>query len=84
MRSGTLIANPTNCRAFVECQQNLRLDRECAANELYESHSGVCLGDFLVDCGERPIIPSNADASVSHVRFYFEDKFSLILQREQT
>ncbi|CRK89115.1 CLUMA_CG002669, isoform A, partial [Clunio marinus] len=57
VRNGELLANPTNCRAFIECQQNLRLDRECGPGELFEARSGVCLSDFTVDCGDR-VIPS--------------------------
>lgn len=67
MRNGALIENPQNCRAYIECQQNLRLDRECQSGELFETKSGVCLSDFAVDCGNRKISPSNDDALMRNV-----------------
>lgn len=69
MSDGTLVANPNNCKAFVECQQNLRLDRECGSGELFEATSHVCLRDFTVDCAGRSI-PStrNDDGEVRNVR----------------
>lgn len=81
VRNGALIANPNNCRAYIECQQNFRLDRECERNELFEALSGVCLSDFTVDCGDRP----TGEVGMRNVRrfietfdteFIFKDKFS--------
>jgi Chitin binding Peritrophin-A domain len=57
MRNGAIIANPNNCRAYIECQQNLRLDRECSRGEFFDARSGVCMTDFAVDCGNRAIQP---------------------------
>lgn len=70
IKNGALIANPQNCRAYIECQQNLRLDRECESGELFEAKSGVCLSDFAVDCGNRKISPSNSDVAMRNVSFY--------------
>lgn len=63
-----MIPNPNNCRAFVECQQNLRLDRECASGELFEARIGVCLSAFTVDCGDRIVKPQNGDVATGNVR----------------
>lgn len=71
MRNGAIIANPNNCRAFIECQQNLRLDRQCQNGELFEAHSGVCLSDFVVDCGDRNFSPPIDDVAIRAVRFLF-------------
>lgn len=68
MKNGALIANPNNCRAYIECQQNLRLDRECGSGEMFEVTSGVCLSDFTVDCGTRSVSPRIGDDPVRNVR----------------
>lgn len=65
-----MIANPNNCRAYIECQQNLRLDRECGSGELFEARSGVCLSDFTVDCGDRSSAPPLDDGSTRNVRLF--------------
>lgn len=70
-QNGELIANPSNCRAYIECQQNLRLDRECEKGELFESRGGVCLSDFAVDCGGRNIPSDVDDATLRNVRLSF-------------
>lgn len=68
-QNGEMIANPSNCRAYIECQQNLRLDRECEKGELFETRGGVCLSDFVVDCGSRAIPSDVDDATMRNVRF---------------
>lgn len=66
-----MIANPSNCRAFIECRDNLRLDRECGFGELFEVRSGICLSDFAVDCGDRKIPTSSGDVAHRNVRLFF-------------
>ena len=68
MRNGALLANPSNCRAYIECQQNLRLDRECGIGEFFEVTSGACLSDFTVDCGDRGVSSRNDDVAAGNVR----------------
>lgn len=75
VRNGSLLANPSNCRAFVECQQGLRLDRDCEMNELFDARNGVCLSDFAVDCGDRPNLPPIDDVAIRNVRLFFETIF---------
>lgn len=70
MRNGTLIPNPNNCQAYIECRENFRLDRECEKGELFEVVSGVCLSDFTVDCGDRGRSPSSHDGSFGNVRIF--------------
>jgi hypothetical protein len=64
---GTLIENPTNCRAFVQCESNLRLDRECSRGELFDSHLKECMKDFVVNCGDRALFPAVDDLEFQNV-----------------
>lgn len=73
VRDGTLIQNPNNCRAFIECQQNLRLDRECASGELFEARNGICLSAFTVDCGDRIIEQPKGNEAISNVSMKSRD-----------
>lgn len=69
MRNGALIANPNDCRAYIECQQDLRLDRECSIGELFDIPSGVCLSNFAVECGNRSVLSRSGDEANGNVRF---------------
>lgn len=75
-RNGDMISNPTNCRAYIECQQNLRLDRECGNGELFDPVSSVCLIGFMVDCGARTI--ETADTTTRNVSFFNSRFFYLV------
>ena len=60
-----IFENPLNCRAFIECRDNFRLDRECTSGQLFEITSKECLSDFVVNCGNRPIISgSDSDFTI--------------------
>jgi hypothetical protein len=51
-----LFPNNENCRAFIECRDNYRLDRDCGQGKLFETSTRECLNDFVVNCGSRQII----------------------------
>lgn len=67
-RNGVLMVNSANCRAFIECQGGLRLDDECAANELFDARSLTCRTASAVNCGSRNVLPSNLDVAIAEVR----------------
>lgn len=67
VRNGTLIENPLNCRAFIECQGNLRLDRECRSGTLFDVRNRECRRETNVDCGRRKIEKSNEEVIIANV-----------------
>lgn len=63
------MANPNNCRAYIECQQNLRLDRECRIGDLFDEQRGACGSQSFVHCGGR-LLPNNDNiVNTRNVRF---------------
>lgn len=57
--NGAVFENTQSCRAFIECRDNFRLDRECESGKLFETSTKSCLSDFVVNCNDRPIISDN-------------------------
>lgn len=54
------MGNPNNCRGFIECQANTRIDRMCENSQLFDTQSESCLDAHLVRCGSRGLPPANA------------------------
>lgn len=62
-RNGRRFGNPLNCRAFIECQSNVRVDRVCDTGLLFDAQLENCLPAHIVRCGSRGLPPSNEPQS---------------------
>lgn len=51
------MGNPNNCRGYIECQVNSRIDGACENGQLFDSQSESCLDAHLVRCGARGLAP---------------------------
>ena len=47
------MVNPLNCRNYIECQLNIRIDRQCRPGESFDDRNLICLPSFAVNCGQR-------------------------------
>lgn len=55
--NGRRMGDPNNCRAFIECQSNSRIDRTCEIGQLFDTNLESCLDAHLVRCGTRGLPP---------------------------
>ena len=58
-RDGRWLANPNNCRAFIECQGNARIDRTCENGQLFDTTLESCMAAHVVRCGTRALPPAD-------------------------
>lgn len=60
-RNGARLANQNNCRAYVECQGNARIERQCENGQLFDTQLKNCLPAHTVRCGARGLPPADID-----------------------
>lgn len=57
-----MFANPQNCRAFIECQANRRIEQTCELGLLFDPQLEACLPANSVRCGSRILPPSGSQS----------------------
>lgn len=60
-RDGHRLANQNNCRAWIECQGNARVERQCENGHLFDTQLKNCLPAHTVRCGARGLPPADID-----------------------
>lgn len=58
-RDGRRLGNPSNCRAFILCQSNERIDGTCENGQLFDTVYEGCMSAHLVRCGTRALPPAD-------------------------
>lgn len=60
-RNGRRLGNPNNCRAYVECQSNSRVDGSCENGQLFDPQLQSCMDAHIVRCGSRALPPLDSE-----------------------
>lgn len=58
-RDGKRLGNQNNCRAFIECQGNSRIDETCENGQLFDTTLESCMAAHVVRCGTRKLPPAD-------------------------
>ena len=53
-RNGARVADPRNCRFFINCSNQQGTGEECREGELFETSLKRCVNKGAVNCGSRP------------------------------